>query len=93
MFFWENLRINLKNISNHKNLRQTARENIKIDDKHSKKEFAEKMLNPFYYTDRALQVDLKITLDNHHIHHSLSKLSNKPNYKELALKTGILGKK
>ena len=51
------------------------------------------MLNPFYYTDRALQVDLKITLDNHHIHHSLSKLNNKPNYKELALKTGILGKK
>ena len=34
-----------------------------------KKELAKKMINPYYFTDRALRVGFYITLENHHINH------------------------
>ena len=43
-----------------KSLKQLARNNIKLDDKQLYKEFAKEMINPYYFTDRALQVGFKI---------------------------------
>ena len=38
------------------------------------------MINPYYFTNRALQVAFKINLDSHHINHANSKLAITPNY-------------
>ena len=38
------------------------------------------MLNPYYFTDRALKVEFKINLDSHHINHANFKVTIKPNY-------------
>ena len=43
------------------------------------------MLNPYYFTDRALQVGFKINLDSHHINHAISKLFFIPNYPEFGI--------
>ena len=43
---------------NPKALKQIARENIKLDDKQLNKELAKTMINPYYFTDRALQIAL-----------------------------------
>ena len=45
----------INKIYNPKPLRQIARDNTKLDDKQLSKELANKMLNPYYFTDRALQ--------------------------------------
>ena len=46
------------------------------------KELAKNMINPFSYTDRALQVGFNIALDNHHDNQTNSKLTNKANNSE-----------
>ena len=46
-------------IYNPKPLQQIARENIILDDKKLNKELANRMLNPLYFTDRALRVGFK----------------------------------
>ena len=51
---------------------------------------AEKMIHPYYFTDRALRVRFKITLESHHNNHTISKLNVKPNYPEFELKFVIL---
>ena len=71
-----------------KPLKQTARDNIRLDVKQLNKELAEKMFNPYYFTDRNLKVGLKINFDSQHINHAKSKLSITPNY--LVLKLDIL---
>ena len=45
------------------------------------------MLNPFYFTDRALRVEFHITLECHLINHANSKLIVKPNYSEFGIET------
>ena len=45
------------------------------------------MLNPYYFTDRALRVGFKIKLDTHHINHANSKLTINPNYPEFGIET------
>ena len=67
-------------------------ENIKLDEKKLTKEFAEKMINPYYFTDRALQVGFNITLENHHINHANSKLTIKPNYLEFGIELRYINK-
>ena len=37
------------------------------------------MINPYYFTDRALQVGSIITFESHHINHTNSKLIIKSN--------------
>ena len=54
------MKIKLK-IYNPENLTQIARESNKSDDKQSKKELAIRMFNPYYFTDRALQVGFNIS--------------------------------
>ena len=40
------------------------------------KELAEKMINPYYFTQSLLQVGFNITLESHHINHAISKIFN-----------------
>ena len=44
------------------------------------------MINPYYFTDRVLQVGLNITLESNYIIHADSKLPFKPNYLEIGIK-------
>ena len=60
-------------------LKQLARENIKLDDKQLNKELAEKMINPYYVTNRVLQVDFNFTLECHRNNHANSKLTTESN--------------
>ena len=83
--FQEPVENKIKKIYNPKSLKQLARNNIKLDDKQFKKELAEKMINPYYFTDRNLQVGFKINLDSHHINHLNSKLTITPNFKEFGI--------
>ena len=66
-------------------MKQIARENIEIDDKQLNEDLAKKVINPFYFTDRALRVGFIITLESHHINHANSKLIIKPNYPEFGI--------
>ena len=43
------------------------------------------MINPYYFTGRALQVGLNITLENHHLDHAQCKLTIKPIYEEFGI--------
>ena len=51
------------------------------------------MLNPYYFTDRALRVGFDTTLESHHINHANSKLIVKPNYSEFGIETIYVNKK
>ena len=83
--FQEPVENKIKKIYNPQSLKHLARNNIKLDDKQLNKELAKKMLNPYYFTDRALQVGFKINLDSHHINHANSKLTIIPNYPEFGI--------
>ena len=50
------------------------------------------MNNPYFFTDRNLDVGLKINLDSRHINHAISKLTIKPNYPELGFETRYINK-
>ena len=54
-----------KRIFNPQTLQQIARDNIKLDDKQLNKKLGYNMNNPYYFTDRALQVGFNITLESH----------------------------
>ena len=43
------------------------------------------MLNPYYFTDKSLQVGSNTTLDSHHINHLISKLTITPNHPEFGI--------
>ena len=77
---------------NPKSLKQLARNNIKLDDKQLNKELAKKMINPYYFTDRALQTGFKINLDSHNLHHANSKLTIIPNYPEFGIEVRYINK-
>ena len=50
------------------------------------------MINPYYFTDRSLQVGFKINLDSHHINHLNSKLTITPNFKEFGIEVRYINK-
>ena len=50
------------------------------------------MINPYSFTDRALQVGLNITLESHHINHANSKLIVKPNYPGFGIEVRYINK-
>ena len=81
-----------KIIYNPRSLKQIARDNIRLDDKQLNKELAKKMINPYYFTDRNLQVGFKINLDSHHINHANSKLTITPNFKEFGIEVRYINK-
>ena len=74
-----------KKINNPKPLRELARDNIRLDDKQLNKELAKKMINPYYFTDRNLNVGFKNNLDSHHISHATSKITLTPNHPEFGI--------
>ena len=82
----------IKKLYNPKSLKQLARNNIKLDDKQLNKELAKKMLNPYYFTDRNLQVGFKNELDSHHINYANSKLTISPNYPEFGIEILYINK-
>ena len=47
-----------------KTLKQTTRDNIKLDEKELDKELAEKMINPYFFTDEILKIGSKINLQS-----------------------------
>ena len=57
----------IKKIYNPKSLKQLAKEKIKLDDKQLNKKLAKKMITPYHFTDRNLNVGFKINLDSHHV--------------------------
>ena len=69
-----------------------ARDNIRLDDKQLTKELAKRMLNPYYFTDRALKVGFKINLDSHQINQANSKLTTTPNYPEFGIEVRYINK-
>ena len=83
--FQEPVENKIKKIYNPKSLKQLARNNIKLDDKQLNKELAKKMINPYYFTDRNLQVGFKINLDSHNLHHANSKLTITPYHPEFGI--------
>ena len=82
----------VKNIYNPKSLKQLAKENIKVDQKQLNKELAKKMINPYYFTDRALRVGFNFTLEGQHIIHANSKLIIKPNCPEFGIEVCYIKK-
>ena len=90
--FQEPIENNIKKIYNPKSLKQLARNNIQLDDKQLNKELAKKMINPYYFTDRALQIGFKINLDSHNLHHANSKLTIIPNYPEFGIEVRYINK-
>ena len=90
--FHEPIENEIEKIYNPKPLKQLARDNIKLEDKQLNKELAKKMLNPYYFNDRALQVGFDITLESHHINHPNSKLIVKPNSPEFAIEVRYINK-
>ena len=49
--FQETIEIQNKKRNKPKTFKQIGRDDFELDDKHLKKELAEKMLNPYYFTD------------------------------------------
>ena len=90
--FQEPIENKIRKLYNPKPLRQLARDNIRLDDRQLKGELARRMINPYYFTDRALQVGFKINLDSHQINHANSKLTILPNYPEFRIEVRYINK-
>ena len=90
--FKEPIENKIKNIYNPKPLKQLARNNIILDDKQLNKELAKKMINPYYFSDRNLQVAYKINLDSHHINHLNSKLTITSNFENTGIEFRFINK-
>ena len=90
--FQEPIENKIKKIYNPRSLKQIARDNIRLDDKQLNKELAKKMNNPYYFTDRALQIGFKINLDSHNLHHANSKITIIPNYPEFGIEVRYINK-
>ena len=56
------------------------------------KKLAKKMFNPYYFTDRNMQVGFKIDLDSHQINHANSKLTIMPKFPEFGIEVQYINK-
>ena len=92
LLFKQPIENKIEKIYNPKPLTQIARDNIKLNDKQLNKELANKMLNPYYFANRALRVGFNKKLDSHHINHANSKLIVKPNYPEIGIEVRYINK-
>ena len=90
--FQEPVENKINKIHNPKSLKQIARDNIRLDDKHLNKELAKKMINPYYFTDRNLKVAYKINLDSHNLHHTISKLTITPTFPKIGIEFRFINK-
>ena len=90
--FQETVENMLGKVYNPITLKQIERSSFETDYKQVNNDSAEKMLNPFYLTDRALQVGLNINLDSHQINSATSKITNKLNYSEIGIEIRYIKK-
>ena len=90
--FQEPVENKIKKIYIPRSLKQIARDNIRLDDKQLNKELAKKVINPYYFSDRALQIGFKNNLDSHNLHHANSKLTIIPNYPEFGIEVRYFNK-
>ena len=91
-FFQEPVDNKIKNIYNPKSLTQIARDNIKSEDKQLHKQIAKNMPNPYYFSEKNLNVGFKINIDSHHINHAISKLTFIPNYPGYGIEVRYINK-
>ena len=82
----------IANKKNPKILKEITTNNFKLGDKQVNKELAKNKNNPCYFTDRALPVGFNISLDSYHINHSISELTNKPNFPEFGVELRYIDK-
>ena len=68
----------IQKVYNPKTLKQIAREIIKIFDKDLDKELAEKLTNPYYFTDENSKFGFKNNLESHDINLANSLLNKIP---------------
>ena len=73
-------------------MKQIARDTIRLDDKQLIEKLAKKLINPYYFTDRNLNVGFKIDLDSHHINNAKSKLTITPNFPEFGIEVRYINK-
>ena len=83
--FQEPVENKINKIYNPRSLRKLARDNIRLDDIQINGDLCKRMLDPYYFTDRALRVGFKNNLYNHHINHANSKITIIPNYSEFGI--------
>ena len=50
------------------------------------------MINPYYFTNRALQVAFKINLGSHHINHASFRINITPNFPEFGIELRYINK-
>ena len=65
---------NKKQFYKPESLRQIAEKNINLNDNKLNKELNKKMINPYYFHGRLLQVGFNFTLESYHIYHANSKI-------------------
>ena len=75
----------IQKLFNPKTLKQIARNNIRLHDKQLNKEIAKSMKYSYCFTDKALQVGSIISLLSDIVNHSISKLTNKPNFPKFGI--------
>ena len=90
--FLEQVENKINKMHNPKSLKQRSRNNIKLYDKQLNKELARRMINPYYFTDRNLKVAYKVNLDSHTLHHTNSKLTITPTFKEFGIEFRFVNK-
>ena len=90
--FQEPIENKIEKIYNPFSLKQIARNNIRLDDKQLNKELAKMMINPYYFSDRNLQVAYKINLDSHHINHLNSKITITSNFENTGIEFRFINK-
>ena len=82
----------IQKVYNPKKVGQTARENIKINEKQSDKELAKKMINPYYFINEILKKGFKFKLESHNINHANSHLTITPIYQNFGIETRFINK-
>ena len=90
--FKEPIENKIRKIYNPISLKKLARNKINLDDKQLNKELARKMINPYYFSDRNLQIAYKINLDSHHINHLNSKLTISSNFENTGIEFRFINK-
>ena len=74
-------------INNPKTLKQIARENNKLDDKELEEWSAKKMINPYYFIDRDLQIGFNLILDSQIINYANFIFTTRHNFSEFGIET------
>ena len=69
-----------------------ARENKKMNDKELDKESAQRMINPYYFTNRDLQIGFNISLQSHNFNRAFSILTFTPDLPEFGIEFRYINK-